>query len=189
VFRRIKPDTPPRHLVAYVVLVDPATRAILLGRHLLAGLWLPTGGHLSPGEHPLTAAAREAAEELSIDAEFTVAGTEPLFLTVTTTVGMDSGHQDVSLWYVIRGDRSREYTLDPGEFSESRWCAIDDFALPDTDPHLPRFLDKLRPTLAGGGPPSAELRLPGPRTDVFDAGDDIGQDAGHPVARSDGSLR
>ncbi|MEU0505112.1 NUDIX domain-containing protein [Nocardia sp. NPDC005998] len=147
VFRRVKPDTPARHLVSYVVLVDPRTRSVLLGRHRLAGLWLPTGGHIAPGEHPLAAAGREAAEELGIDAEFTVNGTEPLFLTVTTTVGIDSGHEDVSLWYVIRGDRTRGYTLDPGEFSESRWWEIDTFDRTDADPHFARFLAKLEPLL------------------------------------------
>ncbi|MFQ6326159.1 NUDIX hydrolase [Nocardia sp. CWNU-33] len=147
VFRRVKPDTPPRHLVSYVVLVDPEARAVFLGRHLLADLWLPTGGHIAPGEHPLDAAGREAAEELGIPAEFTVTGTEPLFLTVTTTVGTHSGHQDVSLWYLIRGDRSREYALDPREFSEGRWWDIDTFAIPDPDPHFPRFLAKLESAL------------------------------------------
>jgi 8-oxo-dGTP pyrophosphatase MutT (NUDIX family) len=143
VFRRIKPDTPPRHLVSYVVLVDPDARAVLLGRHLLAGLWLPTGGHISPGEHPRVAAGREAAEELGIDAEFTVVGDEPLFLTITTTVGATSGHEDVSLWYLIRGDRTCEYALDPSEFSEGRWWDIDTDIIPDPDPHFPRFLAKL----------------------------------------------
>ncbi|MFR9769621.1 NUDIX domain-containing protein [Nocardia sp. SC052] len=60
IFRRARPATPPRHLVCYVVLVDPAARAVLLGKHRLAGLWLPTGGHVDPGEHPLDTARREA---------------------------------------------------------------------------------------------------------------------------------
>ncbi|MFI9505415.1 NUDIX domain-containing protein [Nocardia sp. NPDC052566] len=143
VFRRVKPATPPRHLVSYVVVVDPEARAVLLGWHLLAGLWLPTGGHVSPGEHPLAAARREAAEELAIDAEFTVAGTHPLLLTITTTVGTHAGHEDVSLWYVIRGHRSRAYALAPAEFGDSRWWDIDHFAVPQSDPHFARFLAKL----------------------------------------------
>ncbi|WP_280410189.1 NUDIX hydrolase [Nocardia brasiliensis] len=147
VFRREKPDIPPRHLVSYVVLVDPDARAVLLGRHRLAGLWLPTGGHVDPGEHPLATARRETTEELGITAEFTVAGTAPLFLTRTTTVGTHAGHEDVSLWYVIRGRRSDTYTLEPREFSDQNWWDIDEFALSDTDPHLPRFLAKLQHAL------------------------------------------
>lgn len=146
VFRRVKPATPPRHLVSYVVLVDPAARAVLLGRHRLAGLWLPTGGHVDPGEHPLAAARREAVEEIGIRADFTITGTDPLFLTITTTVGQDS-HDDVSLWYLIRGTRSQRYPLDRREFSAEQWWDIDEFATPDADPHFGRFLAKLDSTL------------------------------------------
>ncbi len=144
IFRRIKPATPPQHLVAYVVLVDPDEYGIFLGLHRLAGLHLPMGGHVEPGEHPLDAARREAAEELGIEAEFTVIGDRPLFLTVTTTVGTDGGHDDVSLWYVIRGSRHRDYALDPREFDGARWWDIDPHGLPESDPHLGRFLTKLR---------------------------------------------
>lgn len=143
IFRRVKPATPDRHLVSYVVMVDPDERAVLLGRHRKAGLWLPTGGHVDPGEHPLTTAQRETTEEIGIEAEFTVVGRSPLFLTITTTVGIGIPHEDVSLWYVIRGDSTREYQLDPTEFSEHRWFPLEATDFPATDPHLPRFLHKL----------------------------------------------
>lgn len=147
IFRRAKPATPPQHLVSYVVLVDPDESGIFLGRHLLAGLHLPMGGHIEPGEHPLTAAKREATEELDIDAEFTVVGDSPLFLTVTQTVGKAHPHTDVSLWYVIRGSRSRDYALDPREFDGGHWWDIDSPTIPDSDPHLERFLTELRARL------------------------------------------
>ncbi len=115
---------------------------MLLGQHRRSGLWLPTGGHVDPGEHPLETARREAAEEIGIQARFDVIGPDPLFLTVTTTVGSDA-HEDVSLWYVIRGDRAHGHALDPREFDGARWCDVADFALPDTDPHLERFLTEL----------------------------------------------
>lgn len=65
VFRRVKPATPPRHLVAYVVPVDDRDGSCLLGAHRNAGLWLPPGGHVEPDEHPVATARREAAEELA----------------------------------------------------------------------------------------------------------------------------
>ncbi|MEU2040688.1 NUDIX hydrolase [Nocardia niwae] len=148
IFRRVRPATPPRHLVSYVVLVDPRARAVLLGAHRRSGLWLPTGGHVDPGEHPLESARREAAEEIGIEARFDVVGPDPLFLTVATTAGPDA-HEDVSLWYVIRGDRTRRHALDPREFDGERWCDVAGFALPGTDPHLGRFLTKLDGALRG----------------------------------------
>ncbi|RJO69036.1 NUDIX domain-containing protein [Nocardia panacis] len=147
VFRRVKPDTPPRHLVSYTVLVDGRRGAILLGRHRLAGLWLPAGGHVDPGEHPLETARREADEEMGIpEADFGLLGAAPVFLTITPT--HEDGHEDVSLWYVLRGDSTREYVLDPREFDGGQWWDIDSFAITDTDPSLPRFLKKLTAALA-----------------------------------------
>ncbi|MEC3953262.1 NUDIX domain-containing protein [Nocardia sp. CDC153] len=143
VFRRIKPATPSPHLVAYVVLVDPDRRGVYLGQHRMAGLHLPMGGHLEPHEHPLDAARREAREELDIEPNFDVTGDLPLFLTRTTTVGRTAGHIDVSLWFVIRGNRDHNYPLDPTEFDTGQWWDLDPRHLPPTDPHLPRFIRKL----------------------------------------------
>ncbi|WP_036568903.1 NUDIX hydrolase [Nocardia sp. BMG51109] len=146
IFRRIKPAAPSPHLVSYVVLVDPAGRALYLGHHRKSNLELPMGGHVEPGEHPLEAARREATEEIGIAADFSVAGERPLMLTVTTTVGADP-HVDVSLWYAVRCDRSREYPLAPAEFTSARWWDLDPYGLPQSDPHLPRFIRKLDSTL------------------------------------------
>ncbi|MGV9676021.1 NUDIX domain-containing protein [Nocardia sp. NPDC003482] len=149
IFRRVPPATPSLHLVSYIALVDPESHAIYLGAHRKSGLRLPMGGHVEPGEHPRTTARREAEEELGIAAEFTVLGDAPVFLSVSNTVGSDP-HVDVSLWYVVRGDRTREYPLAPAEFDGGEWWDIDTRALPPTDPHLPRFLTKLAAALTPG---------------------------------------
>jgi 8-oxo-dGTP diphosphatase len=141
VFRRVKPATPPRHLVSYVVLVD--ADAVLLVDHLNAGLWLPPGGHVEPDEHPVETACRELAEELGVvDAEL---DEQPAFLTVTRTVGIDAGHTDVSLWFVVAGRRAQPLTIDRREFREARWWSLADVdeAPPERfDPHFARFLMK-----------------------------------------------
>ncbi|MEU0542255.1 NUDIX domain-containing protein [Nocardia sp. NPDC005978] len=140
IHRRIPPATPSPHLVVYTVLVDPGAESIFLGRHLKSGLDLPMGGHVDPGEHPLTAARREAREELNLTADFDVVGAAPFFLTVTPVL-LPAPHTDITLWHVIRGDRATPYPLDPAEFSSGRWHPFT--PVPDSDPHLPRFLAKL----------------------------------------------
>jgi hypothetical protein len=85
VYRRVKPATPPRHLVSYAVLTDPRDWSVFLVDHRLAGLWLPAGGHVEPGEEPAVTAAREAREELGIDADFSIAGRRPVFVTIART--------------------------------------------------------------------------------------------------------
>jgi len=39
--------------VSYLLLVDRPAGSVLLCDHRLSGLWLPAGGHVEPGEHPL----------------------------------------------------------------------------------------------------------------------------------------
>ena len=111
VLRRRKPATPTRHLVSCVVRYNPKYTEVLLVDHVNAGLFRPTGGHVEPDEHPLAAARRECREELGNEASF-ASGAGPAFLTVTTTVGDDSGHTNVSLWFVSETSRSAPLSLD-----------------------------------------------------------------------------
>ena len=140
-FRVAKPATPPTHLVSYFLLCDVSERKVLLVDHIDAGLWLPSGGHVEPEEHPRETVRREVAEELGIAASFL--SDDPLFITVTDTTGVSAGHTDVSLWYALRGDSTEELRFDPGEFHTVRWFPIDALPLDRSDPHLARFVAKL----------------------------------------------
>ena len=132
-----KPATPNKHLVSYFVVIDG--EYILLVDHINAEKWLPTGGHVEPGEHPKVTAEREAYEELKIKADFIQK--EPVLLTSTETVGKTAGHTDISIWYALRGDRNSELIIDKSEFHEARWFHRNE--LPEnTDPHLTRFVEK-----------------------------------------------
>ncbi|MGW4466031.1 NUDIX hydrolase [Micromonospora sp. NPDC004704] len=154
VFRRVKPAVPPRHLVSYVVPVDPDDGSILLVDHVNAGLWLPPGGHVEPDEHPALTARREAQEELGVDPDSDGYADRPVFLTVTRTVGIDHGHTDVSLWFPLTGHRDQTLTVDEREFRSARWWSPAEIAGTDPgrfDPHLHRFIAKIN---AGTGAPS-----------------------------------
>ncbi len=134
-----KPATPPKHLISYFAVVDGDH--ILLVDHINAELWLPTGGHVEPGEHPRTTALREVQEELSMDGEFLE--DRPLFLTITQTVGKTAGHTDVSVWYALRGDRTVDLVFDASEFHDVRWFHKDAVPPERADKHMGRFLRKL----------------------------------------------
>ncbi|HEY7101220.1 MAG TPA: NUDIX domain-containing protein, partial [Mycobacteriales bacterium] len=145
VFRRVKPDVPDRHLVSYVVPVDPDSGHVLLGDHLNAGLWLPPGGHVEVDEHPAATARREVAEELGIDAPARLHA-DPMFLSSTTTVGLDPGHTDVGLWFVFSLRRRDRLDVDHREFRSARWWSPDELsaAAPGCfDPAFGRFTAKL----------------------------------------------
>ncbi len=141
IFRQRKPDVPPKHLVSYFLLWDAEANKILLVDHIKAGLWLPAGGHVEPHEHPVAAVKREANEELGIEANFLLP--DPLFLTVTRTVGETAGHTDVSLWYVLIADEHDRLSPDPSEFREVHWFDPGEVPIHQSDPHMRRFLEKL----------------------------------------------
>ena len=115
--RIAKPATPAKHLVAYFAVVDG--QHILLVDHKNAQLWLPTGGHVEPGEHPRATVLRELMEELGLAPAHEVAA--PIMITCTRTVGLTAGHTDISLWYVVNANRDAPLCFDPQEFNAARW--------------------------------------------------------------------
>ena len=162
IYRRVKPATPSPHLVTYAVLADPGDWSVFLVEHILAGLWLPAGGHVEPGEDPAVTVRRETMEELGVPADLSLFDGSPVFLTVTPTRAAGVGrHTDVSLWYVLSGSRDLRLTLDQREFTGGRWWSAAEIESADPalfDPHMSRFLAKLRAT------GSAPLRPEPPRT-------------------------
>jgi 8-oxo-dGTP diphosphatase len=144
-FRIAKPDIPKKHLVSYFVLFDEKAQKILLVDHKKAQLWLPAGGHVEVVENPSETVRRECVEELSVEADFWCE--KPVFLTSTVTVGLTAGHTDVSLWYVIHGDHTAQYTFDHGEFNAIKWFGFDEIPLEKSDPHMLRFINKLKEML------------------------------------------
>lgn len=139
--RTQKPATPPKHLVSYFPVVDG--EYVLLVDHKNAKRWLPPGGHVEPDEDPRTTVVRELREELGLEAaesEFPA----PLMVTVTETVGLTSGHTDVSLWYPVRRPRSARLNYDESEFHSVRWFHFSEAPLENSDPNLGHFLAKVR---------------------------------------------
>lgn len=142
IFRIQKPDVPNKHLVSYFILFDEASKKVLLVDHKKAQLWLPTGGHVEVNEHPGQTVNRECLEELGVQADFWIQS--PLFLTSTLTVGLTAGHTDVSLWYVLKGSSQQSYQFDKEEFNSIRWFGLDEIPYESTDPHMRRFVEKLK---------------------------------------------
>lgn len=142
IFRIQKPDIPNKHLVSYFCLFDSQSNSILLVEHKKSGLWLPSGGHVEPNEDPIVAAKRECFEELGIQAKFLF--DKPIFITSTITVGATAGHTDVSLWYVLNGHLDMELIYDKEEFESIKWFKLDEIPFGKSDPHMRRFIEKLR---------------------------------------------
>ncbi len=154
--RLAKPAHPPKHLVSYFAVVDG--ESILLVDHKNAQLWLPSGGHVEPGEHPRATVARELFEELGFHASHEIG--PPLMITASETVGLTAGHMDVSLWYVVRAERGQAIRYDEEEFNGVRWFDFPEIPYERSDPNLRRFVQKLRanPSQCAGPSAAAQAR-------------------------------
>lgn len=139
--RIAKPAIPPKHLVSYFPVIDG--EYILLVDHKNAKRWLPTGGHVEVGEDPRHTVVRELREELGLEVTAHELGS-PLMVTVTETVGITSGHIDVSLWYPVHRSRREPLKVDLSEFNAVRWFHFSEVPLEHSDPNLGHFLLKLR---------------------------------------------
>lgn len=141
IFRIEKPATPDIHLVSYFALISPAEQKILLVDHINAQLWLPPGGHVELNENPKDTVKREIIEELGIEADFLLES--PLFVTISKTLPV-GGHTDISLWYVLNGSSQVKLEFDRSEFKSIHWFGIDEIPCQESDPHMSRFIQKLK---------------------------------------------
>lgn len=107
---------------------------------------MPAGGHADPGESPKETVRREAMEELGLAAKFRFE--RPLFITVVETTGLLTSHCDVDLWYVVNGEAFKIPKFDTREFSEMQWFDFDALPIGNVEPHLGRFVSKLKVTLS-----------------------------------------
>lgn len=55
------------HLCAFFIPITPDRSFLYLGHHIKADSWIPPGGHISEGEHPIMTVIREFKEELDYD--------------------------------------------------------------------------------------------------------------------------
>ena len=111
---------------------------------------MPAGGHVEIDESPAVTVAREAQEELGLDAKFSaLTGDQPLMITVTQTVNGNI-HTDVSLWYVLTGDSRVDLDFDRREMKGYKWFTFDEILktnIDTLDPHMHRFVNKLQQML------------------------------------------
>jgi 8-oxo-dGTP diphosphatase len=102
---------------------DPPRSVLLIQRanDPFAGSWALPGGFVEPGERVKAAAARELAEETTIEADTLE------LLDIYDTPGRDPRGATVSLVYVLRSDVELD-ARGGDDAREARWFALD--ALP-----------------------------------------------------------
>jgi 8-oxo-dGTP pyrophosphatase MutT (NUDIX family) len=117
----------PGHITASAFVLDPDAELLLLHHHRRLDRWLQMGGHLDPGEDPLKAALREAAEESGCSR------IEPLQETVfdldvhpIPAAKGEPAHYHFDLRYLFRAASDEALALDPAESLDLRWFRLEE---------------------------------------------------------------
>jgi 8-oxo-dGTP pyrophosphatase MutT (NUDIX family) len=136
------------HVTASALVVDRASRRVLLRWHTRMQSWLQVGGHGDPGEcDPWEIALREAREETGLDdlAPLTpeLARQPVQIVIVPVPAGGDqAAHEHADIRYVLATnspERSRAESPD----AAVRWLEFDEARREITEPNLRELLDRV----------------------------------------------
>jgi 8-oxo-dGTP pyrophosphatase MutT (NUDIX family) len=141
----------PLHLTASALIVDLASRQVLLRWHQRQQAWLQVGGHADPGERdPLTVAQREAAEETGLTDLVPWPDSSVVHMVIVPVPAghREPAHEHADLRFVLA-------TSSPGAIrAESahaplRWLSVPEAARLTSEANLRESLARLQRLLPG----------------------------------------
>ncbi len=136
-------ENPKSHFCAYFLPYNPKNKKIFIVHHRKANIWLSPGGHIDKDEGLLDTLNREINEELGMKNFFKELPL-PFLLTITPIerkVHPCKEHLDI--WYLMKTDGSK-FNIDPREFNDTKWMAIDEAKKIVIDPPNKKALEVIR---------------------------------------------
>lgn len=111
------------HFCVFFLPVDFEKRQVFLVHHIKADDWIPPGGHIDKGEHPLETVKRELKEELQVDLEKTAP--KIFYLSRKPIKNRTPCKMHWDIWYFLP-IKKREFNFDKSEFYKVEWFDVDD---------------------------------------------------------------
>lgn len=142
------PRSLPLHVTGSALIVDPASKRVLLRWHARQQAWLQVGGHADPGEQdPFAIAVREGAEETGLSDLRPWPGSEPAVLQVCIVpVAAGKGepaHEHADVRYCL-ATRTPDTARPETSGADIEWLSLDDALERATDENLRVGLRRVR---------------------------------------------
>lgn len=136
----------PLHVTGSALVVDPATKRVLLRWHERYQLWNHVGGHADDGEHdPWTTALREAAEETGLVDLRPFPGPDPQVVLVehvaVPAARGEPDHEHADVCYALVTSHP-DSTVAEHDDAALRWVTVDE-ALVLVNGHVRRLIDRV----------------------------------------------
>ncbi|MBI5127539.1 NUDIX hydrolase [Candidatus Roizmanbacteria bacterium] len=113
------------HFCAFFVPVNKKTKSVYLGHHIKADDWIPPGGHIKFGEHPVESVIREFEEEL----EFKVSQNQIEIFNLSIKDVSDNPRNPCKLhfdfWYLVEVPKIN-FNFLRKEFHDAHWHPLDE---------------------------------------------------------------
>lgn len=113
------------HFCAFFVPINKKSKSIYLGHHIKADDWIPPGGHIKYGEHPVNTVIREFKEELDYD--INQKQIEIFNLSIKDISDNPSSpckiHFDI--WYLVHVPR-KKFNFLKKEFHDASWHVLNE---------------------------------------------------------------
>jgi len=119
------PENKVSHICSFFLPVHLPSSSLYLTHHRKAKDWIPPGGHVETGEHPLQTARREFKEELDIT--LTNQKIELFALSIkkiNTSYQTCKTHYD--FWYAVYCGEKFPFRYDEREFFSASWFSYND---------------------------------------------------------------
>jgi len=119
------PDNPTSHICSFFLPVHLPSKSMYLVHHKKAKDWIPPGGHIEKGEHPVQTVKREFNEELGIT--LTNQKIELFALSIKDVYSPNRAcktHYD--LWYAVYFNDIVPFQYDREEFFDANWFSFKD---------------------------------------------------------------
>lgn len=120
-------DRPERHLTASAYVAHPDGDRVLVHWHAKLGRWLQPGGHVEPGESPVSACLREVAEEIGMAFEAPVEIFDLDVHHIPRSAKM-TAHDHVDARFLFRAPTGALPSSPEG--AEMRWLSWEELAAP-----------------------------------------------------------
>ena len=140
------------HLTGSALIVDITTGRLLLIHHRSLNRLLQPGGHVNPGESPMSAALREAIEEVgehayqlhSIDADPDIPVDFDAHLIPANPKKQEGEHYHFDFRYILKVRGSDWVRTQQAEVVDHQWIGIDELAMTNQISGLRLALHKLQ---------------------------------------------